>query len=106
MLLQDLNAILHYYTVNYSLPFGESILLPGDCTDMAKILARLTILLIGTKVCTPHIINLVWGENDDACLALGRPRSNLSLIRWHLLALSKIAIKTIYIWMMDHNLTN
>jgi hypothetical protein len=106
MLLQDLDAILHYYPVTYTVPasnygFNEPILLPGDQADMARILARLTILLIGANPCTPHIINLVWGENVDARLALGGPRSNFLLIRRRLLSLSKIAINTIYIWTTD-----
>jgi hypothetical protein len=62
------------------------------------------ILLIGADACTPHIINSVWGKNDDARLALGGPRGDLSLIRRHLLSLSKIAINTIYIWMTDPEL--
>jgi hypothetical protein len=76
MLLQDLDAILHYYAVSYSGPTGdhginEPISLPGDQAGMAKILARLTILLISAEACTSHIINSVWGKNDDARLALG-----------------------------------
>jgi hypothetical protein len=109
MLLQDLDAILHYYAVSYSVPTGnhginEPILLPGNQADMAKILARLTILLIGADPCTLHIINSVWAKYDDARLALGRPRGDLSLFRRHLLSLSKIAINTIYIWMTDPEL--
>ena len=109
MLLQDLDAILHYYAVTYTSPasedgFDEPISLPGDQADMARLLARLTILLIGANACTPHIINLVWGENEDARLALGGPRGDLSLIRRRLLSLSKIAINTIYIWTTDPQL--
>jgi hypothetical protein len=109
MLLQDLDAILHYYAVSYSVPTGdhgidEPISLPGDQADMAKILARLTILLISADACTPHIINSVWGKNDDARLTLGGPRGDLSLIRRRLLSLSKITINTIYIWMTDPEL--
>jgi hypothetical protein len=52
----------------------------------------------------PHIINAVWGKNDNAHLALGGPHGNLSLIRRHLLFLSKIAINTIYIWTTDPEL--
>ena len=109
MLLQDLDAILHYYDVTYTVPageygFNEPILLPGDQADMTRILARLTILLIGADACTPHIINSVWGENEDARLALGGPCGNLSLICRRLLSLSKIAINTIYIWTTDPKL--
>ena len=103
MLLQDLDAILHYYDVTYTVlasedGFNKSILLPGDQADMARILARLTILLIGADACTPHIINSVWGENEDAQLALDEPHGDLSLIRRRLLSLSKIAINTKYTW--------
>ncbi len=92
MLLQDLDTILHYYAVTYTVPankdgFNEPILLPGDRADMARILAWLTILLIGANACTPHIINLLWSENEDARLALGGPRGDLSLIRRQLLSL-------------------
>jgi hypothetical protein len=71
MLLQDLDTILHYYAVTYTIPaskdgFNEPILLPRDRADMARILARLTILLIGANAYTPHIINSVWGKNEDA----------------------------------------
>ena len=72
---------------------------------MARKLARLTILLIGANACTPHIINSVWGENEDARLALGGPCGDLSLIRRPLLSLSKVAINTIYIWTTDPQLS-
>ncbi len=100
-LLQNLDTILHYYVVKYSLLSGKLFLLPGDSVDMARILAHLTILLIGTNACTPHIVSSVWGENNDVCFALGGPRGNLSLICWRLLALSKIVIYTTYIWTTD-----
>ena len=38
---------------------------PGVRKDMATIFACLTLLLVGADACTPHIINSVWGENDD-----------------------------------------
>ena len=61
----------------------------------------LTLLLVGADACTPHIINSVWGEDDDARLALGGPCGDLSLIRRCLLTLSKVAINTIHIWLTD-----
>ena len=69
MLLQDLDAILHYYAITYTVPaskdgVNEPISLLGDQADMARILAWLTILLIGANTCTPYTINLVWGENE------------------------------------------
>jgi hypothetical protein len=104
MLLQDIDAILNYYAIYYSIPTGKPILLPGNCADMAKILARLTLLLTGADACTPNIINSVWVVNNEACFALGRPRGNLSLIHWRLPPPSKIAINTIYIWTTDPEL--
>jgi len=80
---------------------NEPISLPGDLKDMATIFACLTLLLIGADACIPHIINSVWGEDDDARLALGGPRGDLSLIRRRLLTLFKVAIDTIHIWLTD-----
>jgi hypothetical protein len=68
---------------------------------MARILARLTLLLTRADACTPNIINSVWGDNKNACLALGGPQGDLSLIRRKILALSKVAINMIHIWMTD-----
>jgi hypothetical protein len=68
---------------------------------MATIFARLTLLFIGADACTPHIINSVWGKDEDAQLALGGPRGNLSLTRRRLLTLSKVAINTIHIWLTN-----
>ncbi len=75
--------------------------LPGNRLDMAKILARFKLLLIGTDAITPHNLNSVWDADDSVRLALGRPRGDLPLIRRHVQALSKIAINTIHIWMTD-----
>ena len=54
----------NYDTDNYV--NGHPISLPGDLTDMARILAQLTPSLIGTNAYTPHIIDLVWGEDANA----------------------------------------
>ena len=45
------------YNVN-QVPFSY----PGDRIDMARILAGLTLLLVGANACTTHIINSVWGK--------------------------------------------
>ena len=73
------------------------MLLPGNITDMAIILARITLLLVGANACTPCIINKVWGENEAARLALGGPRGDLSLVRWRILTHQKVAMNTVYI---------
>ena len=98
LIIQDLDAMMFYfdtdcYDVN-QVPFSY----PGDRKDMAMILARLTLLLVGADACTTHIINSVWGEDDDARFALGGPRGDLSLIRRKILSLSKVAINAVHIW--------
>jgi hypothetical protein len=81
--------------------YAEPVSPPGDRSDMAKILAQFMLLLISIDAITPHILNLVWGTNDDARIALGRPQGDLLLIRRLILALLEIAIITIHIWMTD-----
>ncbi len=59
-----------YYTTTASttltlLSFADKakpISLPGDRSDMARILTCFTLLLIGTDACTPHITNSLWGQ--------------------------------------------
>ena len=69
---------------------------PRDRNEMARILVQFTLLLVvvGADACTTHIINSVWGEDDDARprLALGGPRGDLSLIYRQILFLSKVVI--------------
>jgi hypothetical protein len=65
---------------------------------MARILAWLTLLLVGADACTNHIINYVWGEDNDARLALGGHQGDLSLKRQKILSLFKVAISAVYIW--------
>jgi len=71
LLLHDLNMMMYYFNTDTYYK-NEPISLPGDLKNMATILACLTLLLVGADACTPHIINSVWGEDDDdARLALG-----------------------------------
>jgi hypothetical protein len=98
LLIHALDAIMYYLDTN-TYYRNAPISLPGDLKDMATIFACLTLLLVGANACTPHIINSVWGEDDDERLVLGGPRGNLSLIRRCLLTLSKVAINTIHIWL-------
>ena len=68
---------------------------------MARTLARIALLLTGAEACTPRIVASVWGEDEAACLALGGPQGDLSLIRRKLLTLSKVAMNMVHIWMND-----
>jgi hypothetical protein len=91
---------MYYFDTN---TYHKDVLisLPGVRKDMATIFARLTLLLVGADACTPHIFNSGWGEDNDAQLALGGPRGDLSLIRRCLLTLSKVAINTVHIWLTN-----
>jgi hypothetical protein len=65
LIIQDIDAMMYYYdTDKYvnSMPVSST----GNLTNMARILAKLTFLLVGADACTPHIINSVWGADADA----------------------------------------
>jgi hypothetical protein len=64
-LLHNIDAIVYYFDTDIH-HNCKPISYPGDCKDMAKILARLTQLLIAAGACTPNIIYSVWGENKEA----------------------------------------
>ncbi len=100
LIIQDLDAIMYYWDTDDYIA-GFPITYRNTRWDMARILARLTLLLTGAKACTPNIVASVWGEDEVACLALGGPRGNLSLICRKLLTLSKVAMNMVHIWMTD-----
>ena len=58
------------YDIN-QVPFSY----PGNRRDMARILASLTLILVGAVACTTHIINSLRGEedDDDTWFALSNP---------------------------------
>ena len=64
-ILQDLDAMMYYFHTGTYYK-NEPISIPGHLKDTATICTRLTLLLVGADACTPHIINSVWGEDDDA----------------------------------------
>ena len=101
LIIQDLDTIMHYWDTDIYNMNCKPISYCGDRWDMARTLARLTLLLTGADACTSHIVASVWGEDEAACLALGGPRGNLSLIRRKLLTLSKVAMNMVHIWMND-----
>ncbi len=92
----------YYNTNNYvnSMPVSSH----SDLTDMARILARLTLLLDGADSCTPNIINSVGGADAEAQLALGGLRGDLPLVCQKISTLLKVAINTVYIWMMNQSM--
>ena len=68
LILQDLDVMMYYFDTDTYYK-NKPISIPGDLKDMATIFTRITLLLVGADACTLHIINSVWGEDDDARLA-------------------------------------
>jgi hypothetical protein len=64
MIFQDLDAMMYYYNMDWQV-CSKPVSPPGNITNMAKILARITLLLVGTDACT-SIINNVWGADNAA----------------------------------------
>jgi hypothetical protein len=96
LIIQDIDTVMYYWdTDNYI--NGVPISFRDDKWDIARTLARLTLLLTGADACTPHIINSVWGADENACITLGGPRGDLSLTRRKILTLSKVAMNMIHI---------
>ena len=101
LIIQDLDAVLYYWdTDSYNIS-GAPMSVYDERWDMAHTLAYLTLLLTGTDACTPCIVDSVWGKDEAACLALGDPQGNLSLIWRKILTLSKVAMNMVHIWMTD-----
>jgi hypothetical protein len=100
MILQDLDALLYYFDTNDYVQ-GKPYSTPSNLTDIAKILARLTLLLVGADACTPYIIDKVWGEDENARQTLGGPCGDLSLIHRRILTHQKVAINTVHIWLTN-----
>ncbi len=92
--------MMYYFDMDWQVN-GKPVSLPGNLTDIAIILAWITLLLVGADACTPCIISKVWGENKAAQLALGAPRGDLLLIRWKILTHQKVAMNTLHIWLTN-----
>jgi hypothetical protein len=101
LIIQDLDAIMYYWDTDSYNMVGTPMSYRDEKWDMAQTLARLTLLLTGTDACTPYIVDSVWGKDEAACLALGGPHGDLSLIRRKILTLSNVAMNMVHIWMMD-----
>jgi hypothetical protein len=101
LIIQDFDAMMFYYDTNCydvsQVPFSYL----GDQKDLARILTWLTLLLVGADACTTHIINSMWGEDNDARLALGSPHGDLFLICQNSLSLLKVSINAVYIWITN-----
>jgi hypothetical protein len=74
LIIQDIDAMMYYYDIGCYDANQLPLSYPGNQTDMVRILACLILLLVGTDACTTHINNSMWGQDDDAWIALGGPQ--------------------------------
>ncbi len=74
LIIQDLDAMMFYYNTDCydvnQVPFSYL----GDQKDMARILAQLTLLLVGADACTTHIIIPCGGRTMMHGLPLAAPK--------------------------------
>ncbi len=61
LILQDLDALLYYFDTDWRV-LDKPMSLPREITDMAIILAWITLLLIGADTCTPRIIKKIGAK--------------------------------------------
>ena len=73
IVVQDLDVVMYCWDTDSYTMDGRPMTYRDDRWDMARTLARLTLLLTGADACTPNVINAVWGADDAARLALGGP---------------------------------
>ena len=64
----------------------------------------ITMLLIDTNACTPHIVHNIWVSNNAARLALCGPHGDLSVIHRWILTHQKVAVNTVYIWLTNSSM--
>jgi hypothetical protein len=71
---------------------------PTDKHALACILARFSLLMLGTDALTP-IVEHVWGQDNVVRQQLGGPRGNLAIICRHLILLACVANNTFHLWL-------
>ena len=72
---------------------------PEERRNLARRLARFSLLLLGADVLTPKIIASVWGENEVVRRNLGGSRGDLAIIRRRLISLASVANNTLHLWL-------
>jgi hypothetical protein len=91
MLLANFATITNLYPViHYEIANNQQAL--------ACALACCTLVLTGSDILNPSIIQRIWEANNTIWKTLGEPRGDLALIQWRLVLLSKIAINTYHLW--------
>ena len=71
----------------------------GTRQDIAQILARFSLLMLGAEALTPRIVERVWGSNPTTRRNLGGPRGDLALIRRRLISLAVVANNMFHLWL-------
>jgi hypothetical protein len=71
----------------------------GTKRNIAQILARFSLLMLGAEALTPRIVERVWGSNPIVRWTLGGIREDLALIRRRLISLAVVANNTFHLWL-------
>ena len=71
----------------------------GTRRDIAQILARFSLLVLGAEALTPRIVERVWGSNPTTRWNLGGTHGDLALIRQQLISLAVVTNNTFHLWL-------
>ena len=71
----------------------------GTKQNIAQILARFSLLVLGAEALTPRIVERVWGSNPTTRRNLGGTRGDLALICRRLISLAVVANNTFHLWL-------
>ena len=63
LILHNINTTMYYFETDSYIFIQELISYQEKHTNLARILACLTLLLVDANAFTPCIINLVWGDD-------------------------------------------
>jgi hypothetical protein len=71
----------------------------GTRRDIAQILARFSLLMLGAEALTLRIVERVWGSNPVTRRNLGGTHGDLALIRRRLISLAVVANNMFHLWL-------
>jgi hypothetical protein len=72
----------------------------GNKQEIARILARFSLLMLGAKALIPRIVERVWGSNPNVQKNLGGTHGDLALTRqWLVVSIAVVANNIFHLWL-------